>query len=58
MKIFPPNDNFSTHIGSVECNGLVATKNSTLEVKTGPVQVEIMTKMTKNDQNTSIIKKS
>ena len=57
MKIFPPNGNFSTHIGSVECKGLITAKNLTLELKTGPVEVEIMTKMTKNDKNTSKFKK-
>ena len=47
-EIFPPNGNFSNHIGSMECKGLITAKNSTLEFKTGPVEFEIMTK---NDQN-------
>ena len=48
MKFFYPNGHFSTHIGSVECKGLITVKDSTLETKTGPVEDEIMTK---NDQN-------
>ena len=47
MKIFPLNGNFSTHIGSMECKGLKTAKNSTLELKAGPVEIEIMNK---NDQ--------
>ena len=53
MKFFPPNGNFPTHIGSMECKGLITAKNSTLEFKTGPVMVEIMTK---NDKNASKLK--
>ena len=26
MKFFPPNGNLSTHIGSIECEGLIAAK--------------------------------
>ena len=26
MNFFPPNGNLSTHIGSIECEGLIATK--------------------------------
>ena len=48
MKFYPPIINFSTHLGSVECNRLITAKNSTLVIETGPEEVEIMTKMTKN----------
>ena len=48
MKFFPPIINFSTHLGSVECKRLITAKNSTLVIETGPEEVEIMTKMTKN----------
>ena len=54
MKIFSPQGNFSTHIGSVECQGQITAKYSTLELKTGPVEVEIKTK---NDKNASKFKK-
>ena len=47
MKFFPPKGNFSNHIGSMECKGLITAKNSTLETKTGPVEIEVMAK---NDQ--------
>ena len=47
MKFFSPNGDFSNHIGSMECKGLITAKNSTLELKTGPIEVEIITK---NDQ--------
>ena len=32
-KFFPPNGNFLTHIGSVECEGLIAAKNSGMKGK-------------------------
>ena len=48
MKFYPPIINFSTHLGSVECNRLITAKNSTLVIETGPEEVEIMTKMRKN----------
>ena len=44
---FPPNGNYSTHRDSMECKGLIAAKNSTLVIKTGPVEIKILTK---NDQ--------
>ena len=47
IEIFPPSGNFSIDIGSVECKKLINAKNSTLELKIGGIEVEIMTK---NDQ--------
>ena len=44
MKSLPPSGNFSTQIGSMECKGLITAKNSTLETKTGPVEIEVMAK--------------
>ena len=58
MKIFPPQGNFSTHIGWVECKGRITAKNSTLELKTGPVEVEIKTENDQNRQKRSKIKKN
>ena len=47
MKFFSPNGNFTTNIGSMECKKLMTTNNSSLEFKTGPIEVKIMAK---NDQ--------
>ena len=44
MKSLPPSGNFSTQIGSMECKGLITAKNSILVLKTGSIEVEIMTK--------------
>ena len=55
MKFFPPNGNFSTQISSMECNGLITAKNSTLKLKTGLVEDK---KMTKNDKNASKLNKA
>ena len=38
----------------MECKALITAKNSNPELKTGPVEVEIMTK---NNKNTSKLKK-
>ena len=54
MKFFLPNGNFSNHIGSMECKGLITAKKATLELKTGSVEEEIITK---NDKNTLKSKK-
>ena len=48
MKFFPPKGNFSDHKGSMECKGLITAEKSTLEFKTGPIEVEIMTNSRKS----------
>ena len=49
QKLLKNNENLAIFplMGSVECKRLITAKNSTLELKTGPEEVKIMTK---NDQ--------